>query len=122
MKIQIVGGDWLTDEHMFELLRMQFPMIDGWQSILLAQNDGFLPAKMDTIQIHIVSCRLHWVTSARLGGTVTLFDCRKAGSHLSSTLTHQLCQVYRTSICECVGNSFIAVNVATVQKQHGSDA
>ena len=62
---------------------MQFPMIDGWQSTLLAQNNGFLPAKMDAIQIHIVSDS-HRVTSARLGGTVTVFDCRKAGSHLSS--------------------------------------
>ena len=40
---------------------------------------------------------------------------------MSSTLTHQLCQVYRTSICEIGGNAFLAVNVATVQKQHGSD-
>ena len=62
----------------------------------------------------------HWVTSARLGGTVTLSDCRKVGNHLSSTLTHQLCQVNRKSICESGGNSFIAVNVATVQKQRGS--
>ncbi|KAL5487221.1 hypothetical protein EMCRGX_G019798 [Ephydatia muelleri] len=91
MKKQVVGGEWLTDDHMFyaqELLRMQFPTIDGWQSTLLAQNNGYLPAKMDAIQIHIVSDS-HWVTSARLGGTVTLFDC--------------------------------PVNVATVQKQRGSD-
>ena len=123
MKKQVVGGEWLTDDHMFyaqELLRMQFPTIDGWQSTLLAQNNGYFPAKMDAIQIHIVSDS-HWVTSARLGGTVTLFDCRKVGSHISSTLTHQLCQVYRTSICESAGNSFLAVNVATVQKQRGSD-
>eukprot|EP00731_Ephydatia_muelleri_P033277 Em0027g25a len=79
MKKQVVSGEWLTDDHMFyaqELLRMQFPTIDGWQSTLLAQNNGYLPAKMDAIQIHIVSDS-HWVTSARLGGTVTLFDCRK---------------------------------------------
>ncbi|KAL5494151.1 hypothetical protein EMCRGX_G015429 [Ephydatia muelleri] len=96
------------------------PHIDGWQSTLLAHNNGYLPAKMDAIQIHIVSDS-HWVTSARLGGTVTLCDCRKVGSHISSTLTHQLCQVYRTSICDSAGNSFLAVNVATVQKQRGSD-
>ena len=48
-----------------ELLRMQFPTIDGWQSTLLAQNNGYLPAKMDAIQIHIVPDS-HWVTSARL--------------------------------------------------------
>ena len=124
MKKQVVGGgEWLTDDHMFyaqELLRMQFPTIDGWQSTLLAQNNGYFPAKMDAIQIHIVSDS-HWVRSARLGSTVTLFDCCKVGSHISSTLTHQLCQVYRTSICESAGNSFLAVNVATVQKQRGSD-
>ena len=77
MKKQIVGGDWLTDEYMFcaqELLRMQFPTMDGWQSTLLAQNNGFLPAKMDAIQILIV-LDSHWVMSARLGGTVTLCDC-----------------------------------------------
>ena len=74
-----MGSDWLTDEHTFyaqELLRMQFPSIDGWQSTHLAQNNGFLPAKMDAIQIHIVSDS-HWVMSARLGGTVTLFDSHK---------------------------------------------
>ena len=62
MKKQIVDGDLLTDEHMFfaqELLRIQFPKIDGWQSTILAQNNGFLPAKMDAIQIHIVSDS-HW--------------------------------------------------------------
>ena len=84
-----------------ELLRI---MIDGWQSTILAQNNGFRTAKMDAIQIHI--------------GNVTLFDCHKVGSHLSSTLTHQLCQVYRTSICESGGNS---VDAVTVQKQRGSD-
>ncbi|KAL5506012.1 hypothetical protein EMCRGX_G007571 [Ephydatia muelleri] len=123
MKKQVVGGEWLTDDHMFyaqELLRMQFPTSDGWQSTLLAQNNGYLPAKMNAIQIHIVSDS-HWVTSARLGGTVTLCDCRKVGSLISSTLTHQLCQVYRTSICDSAGNSFLAVNFATVQKQRGSD-
>ena len=116
MKKQVVGGEWLTDDHMFYaqvLLRIQFPTIDGWQSTLLAQNNGYLPAKMDAIQIHIVSDS-HWVTSARLGGTVTLFDCRKVGSHISSTLTHQLCQVYRTSICESAGNLFLAVAVMIV--------
>ena len=43
---------------------------------------------------------------------------------MSSALTHQLCQVYRTPICESGGgggNSFFAVNVDTVQKQRGSD-
>ena len=123
MKKQIVKGYWLTDEHMHfaqELLKEQFPQIEGWQSTLLAQNNGFIPIKMDAIQIHVVS-ESHWVTSSRLGGTVTLYDSRRVGRILSSTLTHQLCQVYRTSICESGDKRFLAVNVATVQRQHGSD-
>ena len=120
MKKEVVGGEWLTDGPCVLCTKASQNAIDGWQSTLLAQNNGYFPAKMDAIQIHIVSDS-HWVTSARLGGTVTLFDCRKVGSHIYSTLTHQLCQVYRTSICESAGNSFLAVNVATVQKQHGSD-
>ena len=59
-------SDWLTDEHKFyaqELLRMQFPAIDGWQSPILDQNNGFLSAKMDAIQIHIhVVSDSHWVS------------------------------------------------------------
>ena len=122
MKKEILDGDWLSDQHMFyaqELLRMQFPMFDGWQSTLLAQANAYIPVRMDAIQIHMTNS--HWVTSLRHRETVTLFDCRKVAGDLSSTLTNQLCQVYRTSIRERRGNSFLAVNVAAVKMQRGTD-
>ena len=122
MKKEILDGDWLSDQHMFyaqELLQMQFPMFDGWQSTLLAQANAFIPVRMDAIQIHITNS--HWVTSLRRRETVTLFDCWKVAGEMSSTLANQLCQVYRTSIRERRGNSFLAVNVAAVQMQHGMD-
>ncbi|KAL5475518.1 hypothetical protein EMCRGX_G025345 [Ephydatia muelleri] len=122
MKKEILDGDWLSDQHMFyaqELLRMQFPMFDGWQSTLLAQANAFIPVRMDAIQIHMTNS--HWVTSLRHRETVTLFDCQKVAGELSSTLANQLCQVYRTSIRERRGNSFLAVNVAAVQMQRGMD-
>ena len=122
MKKEILDGDWLSDQHMFyaqELLRMQFPMFDGWQSTLLAQANAYIPVRMDAIQIHMTNS--HWVTSLRHHETINLFDCRKVAGEWSSTLANQLCQVYRTSIRERRGNSFLAVNVAAVQMQRGMD-
>ena len=38
----------------------QFPLIDGWQSTVLTQINGFMPVTNDSIQIHhvmeITSC------------------------------------------------------------------
>ncbi|KAL5515784.1 hypothetical protein EMCRGX_G001003 [Ephydatia muelleri] len=54
--------------------------------------------------------------------TQSLPNYAQAAAQMKSSLwCKQLCQVYRTSICEIAGNSFLAVNVATVQKQRGSD-
>ena len=58
MKKMIEAGDWLTDEHMSlaqEILKHQFSHIDGWQSTLLVQINGFIPSKGEAIQIHLVS-------------------------------------------------------------------
>lgn len=44
------NGDWLSDEHIQlaqELLRKQFPHLDGLQSSLLCQNDGFIPIQSE---------------------------------------------------------------------------
>ena len=58
------NGGWLDDDHIYltqELLRKQFPLIDGLQSTLLCQNDGFVPIqgegmyKYSTIQLHITT-------------------------------------------------------------------
>ena len=96
-----------------------FPRLTDGKA-LLVQTNGFIPAKMEAIQIHLVSDS-HWVTSSRLGDKVTLYDSRKVGSHLSSTLIHQLSQVYKSSICQSGENAFLTVNIATLQKQCGSD-
>ena len=55
---------WLDDDHIYlaqELLRKLFSLIDGLQSSLLCQNDGFVPIqgegmyKYGTIQLHITT-------------------------------------------------------------------
>ena len=62
MARSLKNGDWLGDDHIYlaqELLRKQFPLIDGLQSSLLCQNDGFVPIqdegmyKYSTILLHI---------------------------------------------------------------------
>ena len=63
-----------------EILKGQFSHIDGWQSTLLVQIDGFIPIKGEAIQIHLVS-DTHWVTASSLGGKVTVYDCRKYNGH-----------------------------------------
>ena len=88
----IKSGDlMLSDEHMYlaqAILQKQFPAIDGWQSTLLAQIDGFIPATNESIQIHLVSGN-HWVTSSSLGHEVVVYDSKLRRGKLSSTLTHR---------------------------------
>ena len=48
------NGGWLDDQHIQlaqDLLREQFPTIDGLQSTLLGQNDGFIPVQREGIGI-----------------------------------------------------------------------
>ena len=48
MAIVLKNGDWLSDDHIYlaqELLRKQSPLLDGLQSSLLCQNDGFVPTQ-----------------------------------------------------------------------------
>ena len=79
------------------ILQKQFPLIDGWQSTLLAQIDVFMPATNESIQIHLVSGN-HWVTSSSLSHEVAVYDSKIRRGELSSTLAHQLCLMYRTVI------------------------
>ena len=68
MKDILNNGEWLTDEHVVlsqELLRNQFPHIDGLQSPLLAENDGFSPVANEAIQTHHVNGD-HWGTPLAL--------------------------------------------------------
>lgn len=44
------NGDWLSDDHVYlaqELIRKQFPHVQGLQSTLLCQNDGFVPIQAE---------------------------------------------------------------------------
>ena len=125
MKAVIKSGDWLTDEHMYlaqDILQKQFPHTEGWQSTLLVQTDGFIPVQSEAIQIHLVSGN-HWVTSSSLNQEVTVYDSRLQRGKLSSTFTHQLCQIYRTLIkaeiqsSEKAGN--LIVHLPVIQRQTG---
>ena len=129
MKDILKSGEWLTDEHIMlsqELLRSQFPQIGGFQSPLLAENDGFSPitdsAMNDAIQIHHVN-QNHWVTSSSIRQQVTVYDSRFSGGDLSSSLTHQLALIYRPLIVrEEDGeevDAHLDVNIPPVQQQSG---
>ena len=51
------NGGWLDDQHIQlaqELLREQFPTIDGLQSSLLGQTDGFIPVQTEGIGLSIL--------------------------------------------------------------------
>ena len=89
---QISDGKPLYDEHISfaeKLLKQQFPTLDGLQSPLLSQNNGFSPVQDESIQIHHTGM-FHWVTSTSIGGNVQLFDSMFKGDGLSSSLQIQL--------------------------------
>ncbi len=87
-------GEWLTDLHItyaLELLKKQFPNIDGIQS---PQNDSFSVVKNEGIQIHhIVS-----ITSCSFNQEVAVYDRKFTGGELCASLTKQLAQIYRLLI------------------------
>ena len=127
MKAVIKNGDWLSDQHMYlaqGILEKKFPLIDGWQSTLLAQIDGYAPATCEAIQIHLVSGN-HWVTPSSLSHEVVLYDSklRRGAGELYSTLTHQLCLIYRTLIQVRIDSSehsgHLIVKFPYTQKQRG---
>lgn len=91
-------GHELTDEHISRahtILKKQFPHIDGLQSPLLAQKDGFKAVQHEAIQIHHVPDRHHWVTSSSIGQQVAVYDSKFSGGPLSTSLTRQLAMIYR---------------------------
>jgi len=99
---QISDGKPLYDEHISfakKLLKQQFPTLDGLQSPLLSQNNGFSPVQDESIQIHHTGM-FHWVTSSSIGGNVQLFDSMFKGGGLSSSLQIQLAQIYKALIKE----------------------
>ena len=94
-------GRELTDEHIslaHNILKKQFPHIDGLQSPLLAQTNGFIPVQHEGIQIHHVPERSHWVTSSCCGQHISVYDSKEAGFQLSTSLSHQLALIYRLAV------------------------
>ena len=86
----VKSGDWLSDEDMYlaqTIYQKQFSLIDAWQSTLLAQIDGFMPATNEVIQIHLVSGN-HWVTSTSLSHEVAVYDTKIQRGELNSTLIY----------------------------------
>ena len=75
MRENIITGQWLDSDHMRlaqQILQNEHPLLDGFQSTLLSQNDGFCPVKGESVQIHHIDNN-HWVT---VGGSPTL-HCRQ---------------------------------------------
>ena len=96
---QISDGKPLYNEHISfaeKLLKQQFPMLDGLQSPLLSQNNGFSSVQDESIQIHHTGM-FHWVTSTSIGGNVQLFDSMFKGDGLSSSFQIQLI-AYTTNV------------------------
>jgi len=125
---QISDGKPLYDEHISfaeKLLKQQFPTLDGLQSPLLSQNNGFSPVQDESIQIHHTGM-FHWVTSTSIGGNVQLFDSMFKGGGLSSLLQIQLAQIYKALIKEEDDDKeeghtykYLEVKVPAVQGQSG---
>ena len=104
------------------MLQQQFPVLNGLQSPLLSQNNGFCPVTSESIQIHHTG-NFHWVTSCSIGGNIQLYDSRFKGGNLSSSLQVQLAQIYKTCITkeedEEDGYKFLEINAPAVQLQQG---
>ena len=100
---------------------INFPILVGGNQHFLFKL--FVPVQNDAIQIHFVSGS-HWVTSSSVGQVLSVYDSKFKGSHLTSSLTHQLCQIYKALIQINKGEEESAgklvVNVTQVQQQSGS--
>ena len=100
-------------------LLQQFPILNGLQSPLLSQNNGFCPVTSESIQIHHTG-QFHWVTLFNIGGNIQLYDSRFKGGDFSSSLQVELMQIYKTRITkehEEDGYKFLKINVTAVQLQ-----
>ena len=74
------------------LLKAQFPHVNGLQSTLLSESDGFRTEQPDALQIHFVAGN-HWVTSSSFGREVAVYDSKFNGE-LHPSLTHQLARIH----------------------------
>ena len=123
MKEKLTSGQWLEDDHIKlaqDLLKDEHPNLDGFQSTLLSQNNGFRPVRGDALQIHHINNN-HWVTSSSIGNEVVVYDSRFAGGDLSPSLTHQLALLYRTYADEDENGAVISLSIPSVQQQVGAN-
>ena len=108
---------WLDDitvNHAQQLLRQEFSHQRGLQNTLLSQGCKFSVSRTNSIQIHHIGSRNHWVTtSSNETGDVTLYDSLRHGSDLSNDLKQQIACMYKTDEPQ------MTVSVARVQQQKG---
>ena len=128
MKEILVKGGQLTDEHIHlaqQLLKKQFPHLDGLQSTLLSETDGFEALQHEGIQIHHIRDPGHWVTSSSIGQDVAVYDSKFLGGSLSSSLTHQLALIYRLLVKtededgDEIDTPTLLIDVPYAQQQNG---
>ena len=103
-----------------ERVQLQFPNIDGWQSTLLVQNDGFILARREAIQIYVINDS-HWVTSSSLDSKVTVYECRKVhGPNVFYINSPALSSTQNVHQSDGRTKAQLTVNIPNVLKQRGS--
>ena len=114
-KAAVVKGEKLDDKVIDaaqSLLKQSYYPVDGLDSTLLAQADGFHATSNQCVQIHFDDSRQHWVTSATTRNRVELADSFFIGQ-LSASVTTQLKQRYAT----LAENNILSVFVLPTQQQ-----
>ena len=128
MKEILVNGGQLDDQHIHlaqTLLQKQFSHLNGLQSTLLSETDGFAPVQQEGIQIHHVRETGHWVTSSSIGQSVAVYDSKFSGGDMSSSLTHQLALIYKLLVStedeygDAIDPPILCVELPNVQQQNG---
>ena len=107
---------FLNDRHINaaqQLLKEQFPNIDGLQDSLLSQL-SFNPSVNEGIQIHHIG-QYHWVTSTSMGGSLSVYN--SLYSSLTKSIEVQLAQCYSGLINE---KKILNVDVPSAQVQTGT--
>ena len=113
------NGNGLSDIHIVaaqNMMKEEFPELDGLESPLLNQVDGFTAITNSGVQIHHI--KDHWVTSSCIGEEVLVYDSALYGK-LSVNLTHQLAAVYKLKARTDDVSHHLVVKVPTVQRQVG---
>ena len=96
------------------MMQEKFPNLEGLQSPLLSQVDGFTAMINSGVQIHHL--KDHWVASLCLGGQVSVYDS-SFNRKLSVELTHQLAAVYKLNACaDADHRSYLVVKTPVVQR------